>query len=54
MGKLVGEAKTNLWLHAAEIRQPGKEWTKVSSGDCWMPFAIQRFILEEVKNDSSL
>jgi hypothetical protein len=46
-GRRVGEAKTNVWLHATEIQQPGQPWKKVSSDNCWMPFEIQSFVLVE-------
>ena len=37
LGKSVGEAKTNFWLQAQEMRLPGQtEWTTCSAG-CWMP-----------------
>jgi hypothetical protein len=50
MGKKVGEAKTNQWLHALAIKQPGQnEFVKVDPEGCWMPFEIQRFVLEEVQ-----
>jgi hypothetical protein len=45
----VGEAKTNMWFHALEIRQRGeKEFVKVDPEKCWMPYAIQKFVLEPV------
>ena len=48
--KKVGEAKTNQWLHALAIKQPGQnEFVKVDPEGCWMPFEIQRFVLEEVQ-----
>ena len=47
---IVGEAKTNQWLHALAIKQPGQnEFVKVDPEGCWMPFEIQRFVLEEVQ-----
>ena len=50
MGKKVGEAKTNKWLHALAIKQPGQsDFVEVDPEGCWMPFAIQRFVLEEVR-----
>ena len=50
MGKKVGEAKTNQWLNALAIKQPGQnEFVKVDPEGCWMPFEIQRFVLEEVQ-----
>jgi hypothetical protein len=50
LGKKVGEAKTNQWLHALAIKQPGQnEFVKVDPEGCWMPFEIQRFVLEEVQ-----
>ena len=50
MKKQVGEAKTNQWLHALAIKQPGQnEFVKVDPEGCWMPFEIQRFVLEEVQ-----
>ena len=49
-GKIVGEAKTNMWLHVLEIQQPGENsFTKVDPTGCWMPFEIQKFVLEEEK-----
>ena len=50
MGKIVGEAKTNLWLHVFEIKQPRGDWKKVDPVGCWMPFEIQQFVLEELKD----
>ena len=49
MGRRLGEAKTNLWLHATHIKQPGKSvFEEVSSpSGCWMPFSIQSFELQE-------
>ena len=50
MGKKVGEAKTNMWMHALEIKQPGQsDFVKVDPEGCWMPFEIQSFVLEEVQ-----
>ena len=50
MGKQIGEAKTNMWLHALEIKQPGQTaFITLQADNCWMPFEIQRFVLEEEK-----
>ena len=49
LGKIVGEAKSNLWLHVHEIKQPGKSsFVATDPEGCWMPFLIQQFVLEEV------
>ena len=49
LGKIVGEAKSNLWLHVHEIKQPGKSsFVATEPEGCWMPFLIQQFVLEEV------
>ena len=49
MEKLVGDAETHLWLHAKQVKQPGGEWTDVSSDQCWMPLDLssQNFVLVE-------
>ena len=53
MKKLIGEAKTNKWLHVFEIKQPGKnEFIPTDPEGCWMPFKIQQFVL--VPEESSL
>jgi hypothetical protein len=50
LGKKVGEAKTNLWMHAVEIKQPGTDsFVKVDGEGCWMPLEIQKFVLQDVK-----
>ena len=48
LGKIVGEAKTNEWLHVLEIKQPQDHWKKGDPDGCWMPLKIQQFVLEEV------
>ena len=52
MGKLVGDAESEFWLHAKEVKQPGGSWTTVSSDNCWMPLDLssQNFVLVEVNN----
>ena len=53
MKKLIGEAKTNKWLHVFEIKQRGKnEFIPTDPEGCWMPFKIQQFVL--VPEESSL
>jgi hypothetical protein len=56
MEKLVGDAESNLWLHAAQIKQPGGDWADVSSDDCWMPLDLsgQSFILVEATSGAKL
>ena len=50
---LIGEAKTNKWLHVFEIKQPGKnDFIPTDPEGCWMPFKIQQFVL--VPEESSL
>ena len=50
MGQKIGEAKTNEWMHALEIKQPNSaKFERLDKDGCWMPLQIQRFVLQDVK-----